>query len=262
MKKEVLNFEAPKLNYVEAARYLGVKARNEDDFLKDPELRKIRSLIHECYEEARPLLKYMVCYAELTKQEAGEFDFSGLEYCADCERIVVFGATIGLGIDRLINKYSSISVSKAAVFQALGAERIEALCDCFEQSIIGKGSLGGLTKNRISPGYGKFKLENQKEIFGILDLPKEIGLTLNESLLMSPSKSVTAIIGIQKGKTGSDFSDRDSISEGVDSAGGVTAHRSAASEKECSMSDHFANCGSTSKCVDCKMADCAYRDAK
>ena len=32
-----------------------------------------------------------------------------------------------------------------------------------------------------------------------MDCPRKIGLTLNESLLMSPSKSVTAIFGITDG---------------------------------------------------------------
>ena len=36
----------------------------------------------------------------------------------------------------------------------------------------------------------------QKDIFAALDCPRKISLSLNESLLMSPSKSVTAIIGI------------------------------------------------------------------
>ena len=51
-------------------------------------------------------------------------------------------------------------------------------------------------KPRFSPGYGDLSLEMQRDIFRVLDCPRKIGLTLNESLLMSPSKSVTAIIGI------------------------------------------------------------------
>ena len=49
---------------------------------------------------------------------------------------------------------------------------------------------------RFSPGYGDFPLEAQKDIFRTLDCSRKIGLTLNESLLMSPSKSVTAIVGL------------------------------------------------------------------
>ena len=54
---------------------------------------------------------------------------------------------------------------------------------------------GSWTK-KIHPGYGDLPLALQKDIFRVLDCPKRIGLTLNESLLMSPSKSVTALIGV------------------------------------------------------------------
>ena len=49
---------------------------------------------------------------------------------------------------------------------------------------------------RFSPGYGDLPLSLQRDIFRVLDCPRKIGLTLNESLLMSPSKSVTAIVGL------------------------------------------------------------------
>ena len=48
---------------------------------------------------------------------------------------------------------------------------------------------------RFSPGYGDFPLTAQRDIFAILDCPKRIGLSLNQSLLLSPTKSVTAVIG-------------------------------------------------------------------
>ena len=49
---------------------------------------------------------------------------------------------------------------------------------------------------RYSPGFGDLSLENQKKVFALLNPQKYIGVTLNDSLLMSPSKSVTAIVGI------------------------------------------------------------------
>ena len=55
---------------------------------------------------------------------------------------------------------------------------------------------GKYARPRFSAGYGDFELSAQTEIFHALDCQRKIGLTLNDSLLMSPSKSVTAIIGI------------------------------------------------------------------
>jgi cobalamin-dependent methionine synthase I len=111
---------------------------------------------------------------------------------------VVFASTIGIEIDRLIKKYTLLSPTKAVIFQALGAERIECLCDIFNGEIndIAVGS-GGTTKPRFSAGYGDLPLEFQREIFNALNPQKHLGLYFTESLVMTPSKSVTAIIGVQ-----------------------------------------------------------------
>ena len=53
-------------------------------------------------------------------------------------------------------------------------------------------------KPRFSPGFGDLSLENQKKIFSFLRCSQQIGLTLNDSLVMSPEKSVTAFIGLEK----------------------------------------------------------------
>ena len=105
-------------------------------------------------------------------------------------------AGAGLEIDRLIRRYTSLSPAKALFFQAIGAERIESLCDAFCEELKKDGLQ---LRPRFSPGYGDLPMELQKDIFRVLDCPRKIGLALNESLLMSPSKSVTAIIGIGEG---------------------------------------------------------------
>lgn len=113
--------------------------------------------------------------------------------------VVLFAATVGLEIDRLILKEESVSPVKALLLQSLGAERIESLCEQFCQEIKTECEKQGyFTTARFSAGYGDFPLEEQKTLFDLLRPEKHIGLTLNSSLLMSPSKSVTAIIPIGK----------------------------------------------------------------
>ena len=88
---------------------------------------------------------------------------------------------------------------KALLIQAIGAERIEALCDEFCRETSEALEKNGFSvKKRISPGYGKFPLSAQKTLFSFMDFRGKIGLTLNESLIMSPTKSVTAIFGFVK----------------------------------------------------------------
>ena len=111
------------------------------------------------------------------------------------KRAVIFAATAGLMLDREIARLGAVSPAKQLLADAYGTERVEAICDalCIELERQYEGSK--ITK-RFSAGYGDVPLELQKDIFALLDCPRKIGLTLNESLLMSPSKSVTAIVGI------------------------------------------------------------------
>jgi cobalamin-dependent methionine synthase I len=51
---------------------------------------------------------------------------------------------------------------------------------------------------RYSPGFGDVPLAVQKTFFEILECQKNLALTLNDSLIMSPEKSVTAFVGVYK----------------------------------------------------------------
>lgn len=190
----VKSYNEPQFNIKEILRYMGC-GKDEEGFLP---------LVNECIEECKDMLTYKVCWCqvEIVHTENGvDFGFMQVESkdlkknLDACHSAIVFGATVGIEIDRLISKYGRVKPSKALIFQAIGAERIESLCDAFNKNIkTDKGS--NFTRPRFSPGYGDLPLECQKDIFAVLDCAKKIGLTLNDSLLMSPSKSVTAFIGI------------------------------------------------------------------
>ncbi len=163
---------------------------------------EVLTLAQWAAETAAPLLQGRVCWRESRVEIWG--DTVGLgsavwtskalaRRLAGCERAVVFAATLGLELDRLITRYGRLSPARGLMLQALGAERVEALCDTFQQEMTQRC---GKTQPRFSPGYGDLPLEAQRDLFAMLECPKRIGLFLNESLLMSPSKSVTAIIGI------------------------------------------------------------------
>lgn len=157
----------------------------------------VTSLLNECLDEIKGKLAYKVCYIQLPTDALFTDVKSEVlsKYLFDCNSYVIFAATVGIELDRLITKYSRTSPAKAHMFQAIGAERIEALCDTFCEEI--KLQYKN-TKPRISPGYGDMPLKMQKEIFNILDCSRKIGLTLNDSMMMSPTKSVTAFIGVLK----------------------------------------------------------------
>ncbi|RGY96341.1 vitamin B12 dependent-methionine synthase activation domain-containing protein [Clostridium sp. AM58-1XD] len=119
----------------------------------------------------------------------------------DCEKVLIFGATLGAPVDKLIQRYERIRMSRAVVLQAAAAALIEEYCD--EENSRWKTEYeekGWYMRPRFSPGYGDFPLECQSGIIAALEAGKRIGITLTESLLMAPSKSVTAVIGLSRRK--------------------------------------------------------------
>ena len=163
------------------------------------------SLLAEVMEEMKGAFAYRVCYRRTGIAWDGEkprLPFgSESRQLAGCLRgsreIVVFAATAGMEADRRIARYQRISPTKALLAQAYGAERAERLCDVFCAEIAEEAAAEGLRCTpRFSPGYGDLPLETQRDVFRLLDCERKIGVWLNESLLMTPSKSVTAVFGL------------------------------------------------------------------
>ena len=194
----VKNYDAPAVDRREILRYAGVRG-------DAPEL---ETLLTSCLGELLPRLSYRVCFAELPLRVEGDEVILGearvrsvslARQLRGCSRAVLFAATVGNEPDRLIARYQRISPSRALLIQAIGSERAEAVCDRLEEEIkTEQERRGGGIRRRFSPGYGDLPLSFQQEVFRLLDCPKHVGISLNESLLMSPSKSVTAVIGVEE----------------------------------------------------------------
>ena len=114
-----------------------------------------------------------------------------------CSSVAVFGATLGIEVDRLIQRSSVRNMAKAVVVQACAAVYLEEYCDQIQEELRREKEKEALyLRPRFSPGYGDFSIEYQRPIVQMLDAAKKIGLTLTDSCMMVPSKSVTAVIGI------------------------------------------------------------------
>ncbi|MBE6961059.1 MAG: Vitamin B12 dependent methionine synthase activation subunit [Ruminococcaceae bacterium] len=195
----VRSYAPPPVDRREIIRYMSARELTEE----------LTALLEECLREAEGHLRYAVCWREVpvSVTDTGvDLGFAAVESASlrkqltGCGRAVLFGATVGLELDRLIARYSRLQPVKALILQAIGAERVEALCDAFCADIRRQAQeKGEFTRSRFSPGYGDVPLALQQDIFRVLDCARMIGLTLNGSLLMTPTKSVTAIIGIGDG---------------------------------------------------------------
>lgn len=184
------------------AVYLGYYAARVDDFTA--------KLIEECTDEFLNAANFTACFSSVPVTD-GKIVLNGHSIVCNslkknlsgCEKAYILAATTGIEAHRLLKKNSVISPLKGIVTDCVGSAAIEAFCDKINLSFDNPDFL----RPRFSPGYGDMPLECQKIIIDFLQTSKTIGISLTESLMMIPIKSVTAVIGIGKEKrkcTGSD----------------------------------------------------------
>lgn len=182
-------YGAPPVNEREIMRYAGAHSPTQSDLqLLSSVLAELEG--HLTFRTARAVVE---C-EELTAM-LGERSRTLERYLEPCRAVVLMAATVGLELDRLILKHSRLSPSRALMLQAVGAERVESLCDALEADIRIEH---GRCAPRISCGYGDIPLTLQRALVRELELGRRLGISLSEGMLMTPSKSVTAIVGILK----------------------------------------------------------------
>ena len=119
------------------------------------------------------------------------------EHLEGCTEILLFACTAGAEMDRRIARAKIGSPAKGLLMHAIGAQQVEGGCDRLCRYLAERFPDRLLT-DRYSPGYGDLPLSLQREVMEALDCGRTIGITLTDSLLMTPSKSVTAIIGMKE----------------------------------------------------------------
>ena len=183
----------------EVARYLGYsrEAILAGDELIDATIKKVKTLMAGKAVYCRYPLDFfdedgiLIPYGRIHSRQLRD----NLEGCTE---IYIFAATIGAAFDRELTRAKLRSLADAALLQAAGAAAIEAVCDDLNDKLEAEAQAEGRRLHRrFSPGYGDFDLENQKGLFAVLNPSKYIGLSLMDTLIMSPEKSVSAVIGVE-----------------------------------------------------------------
>ncbi|MBR4099016.1 MAG: methionine synthase [Clostridium sp.] len=112
-----------------------------------------------------------------------------------CGQAVVFCATLSAQVDALIRRAQSGDMARALCLDCCAAAGVEQLCDGIE-TYIQSCFPGCYFPFRFSPGYGDLPLEVQNDLLALLDGPRRIGLCASSSHILTPRKSVTAILGV------------------------------------------------------------------
>lgn len=115
-------------------------------------------------------------------------------HLSGCKKAAVLAATLGITGDLLIQRSLTAGTLNGAAAQAVGAAMIEAVCDTACSQIA--AASGYNTKPRFSAGYGDFDISHQQDMLNLSDASRRAGITLSDSMMMIPTKSVTAIVGL------------------------------------------------------------------
>ena len=175
----------------------------------------ITELINKCLPDYERSADYKACFLEVPVNiENNTVSFDCFEITSHnlstllrgCDKAILVAATLGVKIDMLIKRAEVTSKAEALILNSIaiaGIEQYMAVLNVYFKNLYNGYEL----RPRYSPGYGDVALEYQKVLLDTLDTKRKIGVALSDSLLMTPQKSVSAIIGI--GKDGCIHLDRD-----------------------------------------------------
>ena len=114
---------------------------------------------------------------------------------ATCQQAVLLVCTLGMEFEAMLRAEQARDMARAVMLDACGSAWVESGCDAAEAEIAARFPNLYLT-DRFSPGYGDLPLSLQPSVCAVLEAQKRLGVHVSESFLMTPSKTVTAVIGL------------------------------------------------------------------
>lgn len=157
------------------------------------------ALVAECEELLLSVAEPRVVYREFNIEEI-ELLVEGedlLRHLEGCDKCVLMALTLGPAVDKLIRRFEITDMAKAVALDACASSLVEDLCDDLSGRLEAEyGGYALATTSRFSPGYGDLPLSFQKVFQTLLDMHRAIGLSHSKEYLLTPRKSVTAVIGV------------------------------------------------------------------
>lgn len=182
------------INFDEALRYLGYGGNAPDD--------KTKELLFLCGKQLQETMEGKFIYKVFDLVD-GQIPNCGFQlrgqaiknHLKNCNKVIFMCATLSGGVDLLIRRKQITGMTEAMLTDSLASAIIEQVCDKAEEMIL-KDFEGYEHTWRFGLGYDDFPLEGQKRFLEILEAPKRIGVCVNQSMMLTPTKSVTCVIGL------------------------------------------------------------------
>lgn len=114
-----------------------------------------------------------------------------------CGAVFLAALTLGSGVEQDIRAAEATNVARAVLYDMCASVLVEQYADAVEAELRqAAAKTGEFCTSRFSPGYGDLPITLQAELLRLVDAPRTIGLTANESSILLPRKSVTMLMGI------------------------------------------------------------------
>jgi hypothetical protein len=119
-------------------------------------------------------------------------------FFTSCGEVLLMAASCGPEIIQEIKELTeNNNQTRAVIYDAAASELVDLALDwimeLYGRELLREGK--NILTRRYSAGYGDFKLENQIYFYNLLQLDT-MGVTLTESFILIPEKTVTALTGI------------------------------------------------------------------
>ncbi len=115
----------------------------------------------------------------------------------ESDPVVLFMVTIGSALeDEVKKRFDAEEMAEAVILDAIGSETADVVADRMHRVVLKKlaEEQGFSVTPRFSPGYGDWPVTVQGEFLDVCS-GELIGISVNESSLMLPRKSVSAVLG-------------------------------------------------------------------
>jgi hypothetical protein len=113
------------------------------------------------------------------------------EIFPEADKLILFALTIGIKITQKIDThFKKREFATAYILDFIASEYIEIIADLLEEKFRDEYTTNSL---RFSPGYCGWDISGQKKLFKYL-APEKIGISLTDSFLMIPLKSISGVI--------------------------------------------------------------------
>ena len=192
---------AVKINREEALRYLGYGGQ-QPDAMVSKQLDEMTELLENI---SAPAYTYKIC--GLKRETPDTFRLQGTSitltgttassFLTGCRSCIMMAVTIGSRIDGELRRRQIMDMAGAVILDSCASSAVESICEQLEEDLEKTfNRKHAFLTDRFSPGYGDLPLSLQPEICRALSAEKRIGLSVSGGMLLMPSKSVTAFIGI------------------------------------------------------------------